>query len=387
MARLSPRNPFNRFAPWRMALKGWIDGRKRPTIPAWTTDKQPPALMELRAAGRHDADLEDQRWAKRDRSLQAAWRDRAEDGRHAADRERESQQTLREAEADYSRWNDQVPAAAVAGLARWYRLILAVLWACETFFNSVVMAVTGESTLFALIIAAGLTAGLVLCAHAFGVRLREEHGTAKAVGITTLPVIGGLFFVSGLAYLRQVYTDGEVVRIEGFSIDPQTALYTYVGFNAGFFIVGAILSYFAHAKGLKEMLAARKSAEKATARREAAERALARARTDREQSFAEARSRVAILQEAVDLRAERYRTANLRTRRDRGDHPDEPHPRSFDLPLTVKTPAVFTRTLSWDVEGDARPRAQAAAPVALLPEHAGDGAPREAAAPSSRSPS
>lgn len=360
-------NPVSFHFPWRYTRRGKADGILSPPVPVWATPKNPPALRELVEAGGNDADILATRWAQLDKRLLGAWdtaRTRLDQARaDAAD----AVHALTRAGEAYEDWNGEPAETATGKSARLYAWLVALLGVFEVVFNSIILAATGSNTLENYATAALVTGGLLVCAHYLGRHVRQtETWTAGRVGVAAVLVVIPALAIGSIAYFRSVFVSGDAVVLDGFDLDPATATLAFMAFNAVAFLAATVASYFAHPRGLVELLQTRRDKRRADREVERAAKAERKTRTGREKRFEEAQAELDYIQEAVDQRAERYRRANLSARRDRGEHPDDPHPASFDTPLVVERPAVFDRPLAWVVE---RP-----VDVPRMPAVSGDGA-------------
>jgi len=319
---------FHPYSDWNVRRRGALDGSLKPPIPVWNTELQPPFIMQLKqVVDSHIYDVSTD-WARRDQKLkpQVKELDRMceETKRRIAVAEQENQAN----HAYYESLHNAPPPSTLTARFTFYMILLSLLVIFELPMNSIVFRLFGEGEVFTYIAAFAVGLSLVVCAHYLGELLREGdfRDRTNRIVIATLIAIPAVV-VASVAYLREAYIQSNPDTFQKLS--PGMLLVAFVGFNFIIYAVGTIASYRFHDQGLKAVLKSKRNLRRANAAHESREATLARIKNEREKLFYGYQAQAGQFKEAVQRLTDLYRTHNLAARADRGDHPDDPHPRSF----------------------------------------------------------
>ena len=386
MKGLWKRQPFwGKYSDRNVERVGRKDGRLNPPIPPWDAAVLPPFLWELVQAGDSDIQLLKQGWSGEDKDLLPEWQVKAHGDARAQTEADRSETALGLAEEAYKEAHGGDPLPTDRRFAL-YRFANAALALAEIPFNAIVFRSVGESEAMTLVFTAALAISVIGCAHFLGVylrRLRDRTGkiirkhAAFAALLVAIPlgVIGSIawFRAEYLANPKEAVLAAPTMLPSGlplpaaqlpahaaqFAVLP--TLCSFFLFNLVLFLLATVYSYHVHDEWLAVVYrrrAERRTAQKARSR---AHRALVRARGRREKRHMHYQGFANQVGKNINRLIEAYRTHNLQTRGDRGDHPGT-YPGCFDKYGGIAMPEEL-EVLDWPADPSAASALDAPLPI------------------------
>lgn len=374
MRELWKRQPFwGKYSDRNVERVGRKDGGLDPPIPPWDAKVLPPFLWELVQAGDSDIQLLKQSWSFEDKDLLPAWQAKAHEDIQAQAEADLRETALNAATKEYedTHGGKPVPTDSRFGL---YRLAIGALALAELPFNAVVFRSVGESEVKTIVFTVALAVSVVGCAHFLGVflhKLRDKAGKVirKHAAFATLLTIIPLGVIASIAWFRAeylAYPKPAIVpmhetlasgtpppAVHAVLTDParfavMPTLCSFLLFNLILFLLATVYSFHVHDELLATVYRCRAEWRASLKNRARKHRALVRAHGRREKRHIHYHGLAHQCGKNVRRLIEAYRTHNLQTRNDRGNHPGQ-YPASFDKYGGIDLPTELV-VLDWPAE-------------------------------------